>query len=1164
MNFILNLRMKVVLLSFILVVGGSFTQAQQSTVIDINNSSEIIDENAYIYEEGIFPTNNLNTQDDLLKATISLPGNGLNVIPRDVLVHPTNGKIYVYGSDRLLVLNASTYAVIETHELSAISNFGETIEEQININNQNINLTCKGNTIFLATVKHRLYKIDGTSNNLSLVDDMNLQAPGQIHHHVQLIYDDNYDRLYAVYSSSTSGKFRVYDGTTFQVVKSANYTKCINGLAVSHDGAKYAISIGTYNYVKVYNSPSNSFVATINAPSSGILKFDNNNKLFLFNGIGSNNLTVIDPNLGSIVYTGTMPLNSYTNVVLNTTENKFYCTGTTAYMMSYCIVDVDNMTVSNASSLDGVRAVYYNSTSNTVLLSGYDKIREIDGNTDQVLNNYLTNGSVYTRITRNPTNNQFVCMSYKSGEFSWYNNQMQYVSNLELGANYLQGCYNTRNNKVYYIESLRYNNKSKLKIINGETDQIIKTLELGAKLSSITYYRPTNKVYVSSEYNKEMYIIDGSTNSIISTVAIPNPIQKVIAGDDYIYCVSYPRLYYINATTNQLEGYIHIGDQIEDIAFDFHAKKFYAVSFFDMKLFEVDYTSHTILNTLVVNIPAKHIEFNARAKKLYLATSTQNNNQVKILGSSNLNEIATIYTSGYINNLWNHPTENYISLTFGSSLYSIDGQTNVLKPQLSYVGNYTTVDVLNNQIYCYDVSSDPKLTIYDCINYELSVTIDLGLTGYTSAFWLNLESNLVMNTKNNKLYAANGGYSNVSIIDCHEPRYALNNGWNWLSFPALDRSNDNPVSSTNLLGNMVPMANTIDYLLEDEELHYNNQYWTGDLTTTQSTKGYKLYTNNPTESIISTPGTLLDADQTIVLSPGENWIGYYLPYPTNAWDALAGVVDNLDLIRTKDWTMAKYPTSTKSGISYIWMGTPMTPLKYGDMVIVNATSTCTLAWNNDAPIKTEREMAQATQFSYTETDEYQSIFVELNPEEPILEIGAFVNGECVGAAVVENPEMQEVRAYIPEEVAGSVEFQTFSGNKSTSKMRSDYSVIDTKNRTAYRTPLNLGKGNGVHRISFINKSMEADMDLASDFLVNAGPNPVTDQACFNIQVPEEGKVSLNITDLNGRQLFANNNIMLNAGYNTYKWQGAQNLNAGVYIYKIVYNNQVKTGKLIIK
>ena len=84
-------------------------------------------------------------------------------------------------------------------------------------------------------------------------------------------------------------------------------------------------------------------------------------------------------------------------------------------------------------------------------------------------------------------------------------------------------------------------------------------------------------------------------------------------------------------------------------------------------------------------------------------------------------------------------------------------------------------------------------------------------------------------------------------------------GWNWLSFPRLERTEDNTVDAIGVLENINPFPSQINFLGitnssgQGVSLTYNTGTWTNyGLSKIRSSLGYKLYTNNQDMSHIPT------------------------------------------------------------------------------------------------------------------------------------------------------------------------------------------------------------------------------------------------------------------------------------------------------------------------
>ncbi|MBP9192086.1 MAG: T9SS type A sorting domain-containing protein [Ignavibacteria bacterium] len=76
------------------------------------------------------------------------------------------------------------------------------------------------------------------------------------------------------------------------------------------------------------------------------------------------------------------------------------------------------------------------------------------------------------------------------------------------------------------------------------------------------------------------------------------------------------------------------------------------------------------------------------------------------------------------------------------------------------------------------------------------------------------------------------------------------------------------------------------------------------------------------------------------------------------------------------------------------------------------------------------------------------------------------------------------------------------------------------------------------------------------------PNPFNPSTKINYDLPFDGKVTLKIFDISGREVSTLINEFKTAGYYTIDFK-ADNLSSGIYLYKLTSNSQVLTRKMLI-
>jgi hypothetical protein len=136
-----------------------------------------------------------------------------------------------------------------------------------------------------------------------------------------------------------------------------------------------------------------------------------------------------------------------------------------------------------------------------------------------------------------------------------------------------------------------------------------------------------------------------------------------------------------------------------------------------------------------------------------------------------------------------------------------------------------------------------------------------------------------------------------------------------------------------------------------------------------------------------------------------------------------------------------------------------------------------------------------------------------------------------------------------------------SGNGTTSNL-SNYSFTDRNLATGiYTYRLKQTDFNGNFEYfnlnNYVNIGIPAGYNLSQNY-----PNPFNPATSINYDLPAEGKVSLKIFDISGKEIMTLVNEVKTAGYYSVNFN-ASALSSGVYFYTISANNFVQTKKMIL-
>jgi len=402
----------------------------------------------------------------------------------------------------------------------------------------------------------------------------------------------------------------------------------------------------------------------------------------------------------------------------------------------------------------------------------------------------------------------------------------------------------------------------------------------------------------------------------------------------------------------------------------------------------------------------------------------------------------------------------------------------------------------------------------------------------------------------------------------------IHSGWNWLSFPRLDRDNqtNDPVDAIDFLENVDPFPSNlyIEHKIGPSQgmtyLEYvDNQWQSHDLNDIYSDYGYKLNTDNSGASYLPCPGTVLTPDWEMDLyGPNkDNWIGYFLTEPSWAQDAFAEIWSKMTLIQTQYWAMVK--------IGGIWYETPkVAPLKYGDMVNVRCTENCSFQWNCSPVHMRQQAYEKTSYFTYEEQADYTPIFVELDPEDIPLEVGVFSDDVCYGAeTVLPGDTMVQINAYLDTTGQGeNLDFEFYYGTKSAPAGRNDYLVLNPVTGRKEPGTIKTGDRQDWYVISF-KKEGAGKQAMPQKTVIeglSARPNPFSNMTEIDYILNKDTYLDIHIMDAHGVKVrhLANGNFR--SGNYTIYWDGMDDrgilIKEGLYLIVIETPEDVKTLKVI--
>ncbi len=396
----------------------------------------------------------------------------------------------------------------------------------------------------------------------------------------------------------------------------------------------------------------------------------------------------------------------------------------------------------------------------------------------------------------------------------------------------------------------------------------------------------------------------------------------------------------------------------------------------------------------------------------------------------------------------------------------------------------------------------------------------------------------------------------------------MTEGINWKCLPVIDTVfADYDIASHIFYDIQQPpypaALNLIEFQDENENISYYNGFWHNNSQQFTSDLGCKIHMNDSFTMQIT--GFLEDPYHVIDLELGDNWIGYYLEDSMKPLDAFEAILDDIDMIQTKTFTLNK----TVLG----WLGAANWTINYGDLVVVHCTNNCSFYWGEDGGGTTEKSSRSSSQdFDYTEEADYLPVYVELdnqavgNPTE----IGLFVNGECKGAEVITDSLVQ-LRAYVLNDTTvfdpGDMELQLSYGSRSLNITITDFKVkhdiLDEWESNEKYVTQDL---QNYYLISLTDT--ENDIPVVNRTTLSQNyPNPFNPTTTINYSIAKEGTVELTVYNIKGQKVKTLVNERKEAGQHSIVWNGKDNTNktvsSGIYFYSLSTGKKNMKKKMLL-
>ncbi|MCF7857799.1 MAG: T9SS type A sorting domain-containing protein [Candidatus Cloacimonetes bacterium] len=406
------------------------------------------------------------------------------------------------------------------------------------------------------------------------------------------------------------------------------------------------------------------------------------------------------------------------------------------------------------------------------------------------------------------------------------------------------------------------------------------------------------------------------------------------------------------------------------------------------------------------------------------------------------------------------------------------------------------------------------------------------------------------------------------IVDLPSPDE--DNGWKWLSLPALDNvystTGYDPDVAEYLLADIMqlPVPAILDVVeSQNYTIAWNGIAWEHDYEQFLRTEGFKFHMND--DYTLDVPGFKEPDNTTIVLEGNlaPNWVGYWLEETQSVEDAFSEYwnVTNITSITAQHWSAVRFFGNWLAKVEHGYSPT----LSYGDMVIIECnTAINDFGWDNSTPEDPAVTFSEPENFTYEEQASYLPLYIEIDPEDPPLEIGAIVDGECVGATVVTDT-INQISAYVSGVDPGDIELELYYGDRAEPRTLSSYKCVSVQEPDNIKGKISTKSMDSAYFITLRDDS--GMIQEVYDLSASNYPNPFNPTTTIVYSLPDDGRVNLEVYNIKGQLVKTLVKGEQLAGSYETVWNGKDNndksVSSGIYFYRLSTKDDTIMKKMLM-
>jgi YVTN family beta-propeller protein len=585
----------------------------------------------------------INGNTNKITATISLGNNPEDLT--DIAVNPVTNLIYTtnISNNSVSVISGSSYKVIAT----------------IKVGNNPLGVAVNPNT-------NRIYVTNCYSNTVSIIDGSSNQVIGTVSTGIKpLGVAVNPDTNYIYVANNGNNTVTCINGTSNTVIDTINVCNNPINVAVNPITNRIYVINRTEGSVSEINGSTNSVIGTINLgvspckmainPQTNLIYLSHVNENWPASNTGS--IVTVNGSSSTVLNTIDLGQSAPYGIVVNPVTGYLYC----SISLNNSIMVINSLTNSPAANVvlcTYPYAVAVNPETNRLYVinsvsNNSTSLLVIDGPTNSVIDSVnLPDNPVYLAV--NPNTNRIYTSLSASGNVSVIDGLTdKLVTSINLGTGYNPGgiTVNPDTNMIYvsaYTDNYHYG-PGFIAVIDGSTNNVVATINMSSP-GSIAVNSRTNRIYVSDWKENKVRIIDGSSNTVITTVPVESEPGGIVINPltNRIYISNYFNIWVINGYTNAIIDTIYTNCHLTSIALNPLTNRIYLASLNSNIALIIDGYTHQIISVINVGIWPNSVAVNSKTNLIYVVNS--NSDSISIIQENNPRTTTTISASNNVLN----------------------------------------------------------------------------------------------------------------------------------------------------------------------------------------------------------------------------------------------------------------------------------------------------------------------------------------------------------------------------------------------------------------------------------------------------------------------------------------------------------------------------------